>query len=500
MHDTMTENELVPLGDIAAKIKLERARRAWTQEKLAEECALSVRTIQRIECGEAPSAETLRLIASALEVPVAEMGQCPGRNVFRSPYFTQKWRYFMLAFSIVMMAFLLVFIIAKWSIFPLWFKLFEPAFFAVFVSSLLFGYVTGLSVSDGKLLIHHPGWAKKIDLATLSGVEICPEMLGAFPLTFLFGWNFSAPFYAASLGVFRNYGTNADTGVLLEFGKRKIVVTPDDRDAFVDAVRRVAEGATESGGAASLRYSARIRAERRKKSWTQEKLAEKAGLSVRTVQRLECGTQPSTDTLRILAQLFGLDVADFLAAASKPAKTRFRATYSKGMIRTFTVMVVIFILIPFAAIFMEKAAHIDCRIGMKLYPWFMLLYIVNMLTMVNSFTIKGGKLVIQHFLFKKSYDLAALTGIEACPHAMMGSVPLTFPLVTLSAWYCNALLGTYRAFVTDPAHMVVMRFGKKTIVVSPDDPDAFIEAVRAELRASGKNAAEAAEASPETGA
>jgi hypothetical protein len=72
---------------------------------------------------------------------------------------------------------------------------------------------------------------------------------------------------------------------------------------------------------------------------------------------------------------------------------------------------------------------------------------------------------------------------------MMGSVPLTFPLVTLSAWYRNALLGTYRAFVTDPAHMVVLRFGNKTIVVSPDDPAAFIEAVRAELRRMEESAA-----------
>ncbi|HNX04542.1 MAG TPA: helix-turn-helix domain-containing protein [Opitutales bacterium] len=493
MNDTMTEIDNNSSGEIAGKIKLERARRAWTQEKLADECGLSVRTVQRIECGEAPSAETLRLIAKALDVPVSEMGRCPGRNVFRSPYFTQKWRYFALAFSVTAMAFLLVFVIAKWSIFPLWFKIFEPAFFASFLSSLLFGYVTGLSVSDGKLHIHHLGWAKKIDLSKLTGVEICPEMLGAFPLAFFIGWNMSAPWYAASLGIFRNYGSNTDTGVILEFGKKKIVVTPDDRDAFVEAIYRAIEGTDAVAGSGLLRYASRIRAERRKQSWTQEKLAEVTGLSVRTVQRLECGTQPSTDTLRLLATAFGLDVADFLAEAAKPAKTRFRATYSKSMKRTFTALAVVFIGLPFAAIFMEKVLGIDCHSSMGMYKWFMLLYIVNMFTMTNSFTIKGGKLVIQHFLLKKSYDLSRLTNIDICPHAMMGSIPLSFPVVTMSAWYRNALLGTYRAFVTDPAHMVVMRFGKQTIVVSPDDPDAFVEAVRAQLRNAGtSNAAPAA--------
>jgi transcriptional regulator with XRE-family HTH domain len=319
----------------------------------------SVRTIQRIECGEAPSAETLRLIADALEVPVAEMGQCAGRNVFRSPYFTQKWRYFMLAFSIVMMAFLLVFIVANVVDLPPVVQDLRARFLHRLCLQPPFGYVTGLSVKDGKLLIHHPGWAKKIDLAKLTGIEICPEMLGAFPLTFLFGWNFSAPFYAASLGVFRNYGTNADTGVLLEFGKRKIVVTPDDRDAFVDAVRRVARGrgGTRRGGEPALLPRASAPSAAQKELDAGKTLRKRRASPSAPSSALECGTQPSTDTLRILAQLFELDVADFLAAA-KSAKTRFRATYSKSMIRTFTVMVVIFILFPSPASSWKKVgAH-----------------------------------------------------------------------------------------------------------------------------------------------
>ena len=50
-----------------------RKQRGWTQERLAEETGLSVRTIQRIERGDDSSLETLGLVANALEVSIKEL-------------------------------------------------------------------------------------------------------------------------------------------------------------------------------------------------------------------------------------------------------------------------------------------------------------------------------------------------------------------------------------------------------------------------------------------
>jgi len=47
-----------------------RKQKGWTQERLAEETGLSVRTIQRIEKGNDASLETLGLVANALEVSI----------------------------------------------------------------------------------------------------------------------------------------------------------------------------------------------------------------------------------------------------------------------------------------------------------------------------------------------------------------------------------------------------------------------------------------------
>ena len=45
-----------------------RLQRGWSQEQLAEVAGLSVRTIQRIEGGQTPSAESLKALAAVLEV------------------------------------------------------------------------------------------------------------------------------------------------------------------------------------------------------------------------------------------------------------------------------------------------------------------------------------------------------------------------------------------------------------------------------------------------
>ena len=50
-----------------------RKRRGWTQERLAEETGLSVRTIQRIEKGEDSSLETLGLVADAFKIEINEL-------------------------------------------------------------------------------------------------------------------------------------------------------------------------------------------------------------------------------------------------------------------------------------------------------------------------------------------------------------------------------------------------------------------------------------------
>jgi len=59
-----------------------RRARGWTQERLAAESGVAVRTIQRLEAGKDASLETVSLIADALEVPVGELFAHVEKNDF----------------------------------------------------------------------------------------------------------------------------------------------------------------------------------------------------------------------------------------------------------------------------------------------------------------------------------------------------------------------------------------------------------------------------------
>ena len=56
---------------------------------------------------------------------------------------------------------------------------------------------------------------------------------------------------------------------------------------------------------------------RLQRAWSQEQLAEMAGLSVRTIQRIENGERPGLETLSALAAVFEVTVAEIGGEASR---------------------------------------------------------------------------------------------------------------------------------------------------------------------------------------
>lgn len=56
------------------RIRSLREAKAWSQDRLAQISGVSLRTIQRVEADGAASAETRMAIASALGIPVNELG------------------------------------------------------------------------------------------------------------------------------------------------------------------------------------------------------------------------------------------------------------------------------------------------------------------------------------------------------------------------------------------------------------------------------------------
>lgn len=99
---------------------------------------------------------------------------------------------------------------------------------------------------------------------------------------------------------------------------------------------------------------------------------------------------------------------------------------------------------------------------------------------VRGYAVEHGNLVIRRVGWSTRFPLEGLQSVEADSHAMKGSIRLfgNGGLFSFTGLYRNKKLGNYRAFVNDLNRLIVLRFAKRTIVVSPNDPDGFAEKVR----------------------
>ncbi len=109
-----------------------------------------------------------------------------------------------------------------------------------------------------------------------------------------------------------------------------------------------------------------LRERRLGRGWSQEQLAERSGLSVRTIQRIENGQAPGLASTAALAAAFGIDVDQLVADQVRaPAPVTFVEA-----IRTC----------------LTRYADFDGRAGRSEYWWFMVfvLLVVSIATLVNE--------------------------------------------------------------------------------------------------------------------
>ncbi|MCW8126374.1 PH domain-containing protein [Microbulbifer halophilus] len=98
---------------------------------------------------------------------------------------------------------------------------------------------------------------------------------------------------------------------------------------------------------------------------------------------------------------------------------------------------------------------------------------------IRGYEIEGQMLRILRPGWKTRIDLKDLQSAEVKPEAMRGSVRIfgNGGLFGFIGLFRNSTLGRYRAFATDSANCVVLRFPVHTLVVTPDRPEQFIAAL-----------------------
>jgi transcriptional regulator with XRE-family HTH domain len=215
----------------------------------------------------------------------------------------------------------------------------------------------------------------------------------------------------------------------------------------------------------------RIQSLRVRRGWTQEQLAEQTGLSSRTIQRLERAESASMDTIQAIAATLDVDSADLLA---EPTRTHFSAPWSRKLQITTAgfVIIILAVTVPIG----PQASWIGPAV-----------LVLAALFSVRGYSVVNGQLLVHRLGWSTRLDLASLQKIEASPQIMMGSVRLmgVGGLFAFLGTFRNELLGVYRAYATDGENAVVLTMNDATVVVTPDSPDEFIEAVLAEAKLPG---------------
>ena len=110
----------------------------------------------------------------------------------------------------------------------------------------------------------------------------------------------------------------------------------------------------------------------------------------------------------------------------------------------------------------------------------LLILFISLLFTVRGYSISGNAFRIRRLLWYTDIDISMLQSVEYNPKAMTGSFR-TFGnggLFSFSGSYKSGKLGSFKAYVTDFKKCVIIIAAGQTVVVSPENPDLFVEVMR----------------------
>jgi len=115
--------------------------------------------------------------------------------------------------------------------------------------------------------------------------------------------------------------------------------------------------------------------------------------------------------------------------------------------------------------------------SLKLGVWsFPVVLLATLPFMIRGYAITPDAILIRRLFWTTHLKRAGLRSAEVVPRVMATGIRTcgNGGGFSFTGWYWSKTLGSYRAFVTDLNHTVVLRFDKRTVVVSPGDPDDFV--------------------------
>jgi hypothetical protein len=162
-----------------------------------------------------------------------------------------------------------------------------------------------------------------------------------------------------------------------------------------------------------------------------------------------------------------------------PARTvRFDAPWAWSIKLVSALVTLMLCVIPIVGLTTGPRDQLIWTLAMVALP--LLILLGSLPFAVRGYTVRGRQLQVHRLGWSTTIDLSGLVSAEANPAAMARSLRLfgNGGLFGVTGWFRNRTLGRYRAFVTDPANAVVLRWPARVVVVTPDPPAAFVRAVQ----------------------
>lgn len=106
--------------------------------------------------------------------------------------------------------------------------------------------------------------------------------------------------------------------------------------------------------------------------------------------------------------------------------------------------------------------------------------IFSLLFVVRFYRIEGGHLAITRLLWETTIPILGIHEAFHDPTAIKGALRIwgNGGLFGITGYYWNKALGRFRLFATDPRMAVVLKLHDRTVVVTPEDPDGFLQELR----------------------
>lgn len=98
------------------------------------------------------------------------------------------------------------------------------------------------------------------------------------------------------------------------------------------------------------------------------------------------------------------------------------------------------------------------------------------LWMIRGFELADDTLIVRRVLWHNRIPLADIASADIDPMACKGAWKIcgNDGLFAMHGRFRSRRLGTFQAFVTDPANSIVCRLATDTLVISPDNPRLFL--------------------------